>query len=492
MLPFIVAILVARIPCADPPGQKDRDHAWKLAQEMAEIKDVAEVFKKWDMGHLPHLRQKASETTARQKQASGMRAALENAIAKHPEDPEGYLILGNMALREGRVTEASLLYARTNELVAGLQDASRRQTVEVRLLSGLAAVAEARDRWAEAQSSLESLLKVLPAEKGGRSPARAQAINRLAWALFQQGEAQRALETARAAHLADPQATPVAEVTIARLYELFGGHANACKWMFAAIAKAPDHLPTRLAVARWALETNQMDLAQGHADKALQIDPQSVGAKVLRGWIALWQEDYAAAEKHFEDARALDPGDFAASDGLALALCEQKDANKRNRALDVAVSNLGQQPTNFEAMSTYRPRFLWWDNDARRARSAVPIGNDADAVYCLARVFVSQGRKKEAQDLLRGVLMSTIRFAKRPDAMAELVALDPQAQRDIRADDTVVIAAEATVLRGESGSTTPLPVGTLVRVQEVRGGLLRVELDEALRGTVPCNAVIKP
>jgi hypothetical protein len=76
--------------------------------------------------------------------------------------------------------------------------------------------------------------------------------------------------------------------------------------------------------------------------------------------------------------------------------------------------------------------------------------------------------------------------------MAELVALDPQAQRDIRADDTVVIAAEATVLRGESGSTTPLPVGTLVRVQEVRGGLLRVELDEALRGTVPCNAVIKP
>ena len=84
--------------------------------------------------------------------------------------------------------------------------------------------------------------------------------------------------------------------------------------------------------------------------KARKIDPQSSAACVCQGIVALVQKDYAAAEERFEVAHLQEPDDFAASNNLALALCEQKDKAKQRRALEYA-------NTTSSATRTTRPPF---------------------------------------------------------------------------------------------------------------------------------------
>ncbi|MGD0783717.1 MAG: ABC transporter permease subunit, partial [Candidatus Aminicenantales bacterium] len=162
-------------------------------------------------------------------------------------------------------------------------------------------------------------------------------MQRLGRALFQQGKAAEALKWLRKAKETDPANVLTPEAALARFYEQYGDHKNAVTWMEAALKKAPEDLPTRLVAAQWALETGQLDVADTHATKALrlaeeerkvaveatatQADARLLNAKILRGLVALFRKDFKAAEKFFEDAHLQSPGNFAAKNNLALALC---------------------------------------------------------------------------------------------------------------------------------------------------------------------------
>ena len=67
---------------------------------------------------------------------------------------------------------------------------------------------------------------------------------------------------------------------------------------------------------------------------------------ILRGVVALFEEDYPKAEEYFQLAHLQSPGNFAASNNLALALCEEvdpvtgkPDAAKLRRHLEFAKQN---------------------------------------------------------------------------------------------------------------------------------------------------------
>ncbi len=85
----------------------------------------------------------------------------------------------------------------------------------------------------------------------------------------------------------------------------------------------------------------------------MQLDAKSLRAKLLSGLIALFQKDYKAAELYFESAVLQSPKDSGASNNLALALIEQKDEAKRDRALQYAEANVQQYPKWAEGYSTY-------------------------------------------------------------------------------------------------------------------------------------------
>ena len=73
--------------------------------------------------------------------------------------------------------------------------------------------------------------------------------------------------------------------------------------MAEALKKAPKDSRTYLEVSMWALGIGQLDEARTEASEAIKLDPRSLEAKIIRGEIALYQKDYAAAERFSQDAQ---------------------------------------------------------------------------------------------------------------------------------------------------------------------------------------------
>ena len=88
-----------------------------------------------------------------------VRSYLEKAVVESSNDPEAYVIMGDIALREHRITEAEMLYQKAQSLMAKFNESEKRKDLlEPQILSGLAAVDEARENWSDAQKELEAWL----------------------------------------------------------------------------------------------------------------------------------------------------------------------------------------------------------------------------------------------------------------------------------------------------------------------------------------------
>ena len=130
-------------------------------------------------------------------------------------------------------------------------------------------------------------------------------------------------------------------------------------WFKAAVRMTPDDLTTRHVVALWAFDRGKLDLAKEQAEAALRIeaaDPARYGesfvGRGLRGMAALWEKDWQTAEVNFQKIILQSPADFVARNNLALALVEQDDSAKKQRALDYAEANARDNQNNADALST--------------------------------------------------------------------------------------------------------------------------------------------
>ena len=414
---------------------------------------------------------------AQANQAYLMRMALEKAIVSTPDDPEAYVIMGDIALQERRVTEAALLFEKAQKLLVAFQSAERKKIMEPQILSGLASVTEAREKWEEAQKYLESLLKLTPEAKDQAVP-----MVRLARALFQQKKATDAYTKLKDAYKADPTNVLTPQAALGRFYEQFGDPENAKKWMANALSNYPEDLRTRLVVGQWALETGKLAEAETHATKAKQLSATSLEAMVLRGIVALFKKDYATAEKEFTAAHLMSPDNFAATNNLALALCEQKDDQKKRQAVENATTNFRQYPKNAEAAST-----LGWtlykvgnlDQAEQAFRQAAQSGNlSQDTAYYIAQISYDRGRKEEAKNLLDAARegRSSLLDAARSPGLAGQAEQGPVAQ-------------EGRGRHEQEGQLTAAKFGSGLRSQS-RGGsgycrLARFVGPRATRGTGP-------
>jgi tetratricopeptide (TPR) repeat protein len=355
-----------------------------------------------------------------------VRTALEKAAIKAPDDPEAFVIMGEFAVQDHRVTDAALLFAKSQDMLKAFDKpaaAKRKENLNSRVLSGLAAVAEARGEWSVAQSYLEKLQASLPEKATGSE--KASVLQRQARAYFQQKKAKESLAKLRSAFAEDKANMLLPEAILARFYEEYGDPQNAKTWMDHAVQKDPDGLRTRLVAAEWALGRGDTKRALAEATKALSIDSGSLEAKIICGIVALFNKDYAKAEEHFQDAHLQSPSNFAAVNNLALALCEQRDAGKKRKAIEYAENNLKQnQQTQqtAEAASTlgwvyYRNEML---NQADQAlRIAARSGNlSPDTAYYIAQVQADLGNKADAKTLVKAALQSSRPFSMRPEAQA--------------------------------------------------------------------------
>jgi tetratricopeptide (TPR) repeat protein len=343
-------------------------------------------------------------------QAAEARAALEQAAAEYPEHPENYLLFGQLALREGRTTDAAVHFDKAAALADGDKwGADVKQRLRGEALLGLTSVAERRKDLKAAEAALAACLKL--------DPKNAKARERLGMNLFRQGQRDRAREELQQACKDDPK-LDAAAVTMGRLYNEAGDLKEAEKWLELAAGEGGQR--AHLVYADWLLARARPQEAKKQAEAAAKADPDSADVQFLRGLIAWHLHDFDEAEKIFIALHVASPGNFAASNNLALALAEQADAAKRRRGLELAQVNARLEPNSGEALSTlgracYRNGRLEEAEQALRASIATGSAS-SDTAYYLARVLSERGRVEEVKTLLKVALDAPGLFTYRKEA----------------------------------------------------------------------------
>ncbi len=349
------------------------------------------------------------------------RTALERAITNMPNDPDAYLLLGDLALRSRQNIEAGLLFEKVQSLTRAMKDPSPRfMAAKRRALAGLATVAEERRDWAAAQTHLEALI--------AEEPKNAAALQRFGRVLFMQKQKEElALEKLREAAKLD-ESLLSAEATLAQLYQEAGDVKNAGKWMLEAIKVNPRDAKTRVAAAQWSYEIGKLEQAEEQAKAAVTLDPGSLNCQLIRGAVALLRKDYKTAQEFLEKAHLQAPTNFSATNNLALALASQDNDAAKQLGLEYAQINSRVFPDQAEAFST-----LGWalyrlgrldEAEAHLSKAITMPRATPDTFYYLARIMLDRGRKDNARMLLQTPAMkSSGQYLTRKEAEALLEEL---------------------------------------------------------------------
>lgn len=354
------------------------------------------------------------------------RAELERTVKEVPNDPEPFLLFGEVAFQQRRFADAELAFRRAYELNSKF-DANplRKQNMEKRALSGMAGVAESREDWATAAKYLQPILS--------KDPSDVSNTTRMARALFEQDtnigdgkeQEREAYQLLIKLWEANPKQVRRPEITMGSMYQKAGNKPISAKLMKKASDQDKTGLQTQLTVARWALGSGDTALAVACAERAQQISPQSIEAKLVAGLTARYKKDYARARKILEAAHLQSPSNLAAMLQLAVVLVEgsefdQKVAFEYSQMATRAYPDVGT-PSGREASVTsawilYRAgRF----NEAQRTLQKALAGGSvsAESSYYAAQI-IHQNSPDVAKRLLNTALSGDGVFPARSDAEA--------------------------------------------------------------------------
>jgi tetratricopeptide (TPR) repeat protein len=367
------------------------DEAYKLLQEA--------VKKKPD---LPPARLMLARLMLRvnelQQQAH---ATLELAAAENPDHPQIYLSFGQLALAQGRVSDTILNCEKALALSAADRwTKEQKDEVRARAREGLAAAYENRRDWAAARTQLSALLESEPKNGNLRS--------RLAQALFFLDKPDDAFQELSQAVKDDPTSLNPPTVSMAKFWTMKGDSKMAREWLDKAIKAEGENPRVHLAYADWLLQQNEVDQSKIHVEAALKKKPDDVELKKLQGLIARIQKDLALAEKIFLGISNAAPGDFFASNQLALVLADQNDEGQQSRALQIAEGNAKRYERSAEAVATfgyvlYRNRRV---DDALKVLDAMIKGTGGqmspDTAYYIALCLKDKDKADDAKKILKG------------------------------------------------------------------------------------------
>jgi tetratricopeptide (TPR) repeat protein len=352
------------------------------------------------------------------------RRALEKAVRDDADDPEAFVIFGSAALQERRFTDADLLFQRAYDVCSKYaKNAERKKNLNIRALDGLAAVAEAREDHAKAESYLKQLAEA--------DPKNFNALLRLGRTMFLQKREEDAYKVFGDAYNIDKTKVPRPEVSMARLYQGSKDDTKAKGLMDLAKQRDPESLATRLAIAQWALETGRKADAEEALAAVVKIAPNDYQVLILQGIMARINADFPAAEKAFAAAHLLNPQDALVLNQLAIALVEQEGDEAKQRAVQYA-----QMAANFAGnRDPMRAResqvvFAWILTKLNRLPLAVQQlqiamrtgGVGEDIAYYAAKILFEAGQTEPALELLNRSLDDSKRLFPNRSVAQELRA----------------------------------------------------------------------
>ncbi len=320
---------------------------------MTHTQDVAgaiAVFKQRDFNQARELLEAAREADpelpparlllARMFLAAGQpvlaRAELERVMQEHPQEPEAFLIAGEIALGDRRYSDADLAFRKSAELTleAELSEYRKARTTS-RTRLGLARIAEQREDWATAAKLLQPIVD--------EDPNNSDTVLRLARCLIRQSGSQKSAYELLQKHWVYGDAkVQRPEVTMGLLYLEANEIEKSARMMKEAAKRGPTDAATQLSVATWALEQGDFVMAQQCADRAVAASNSSIESRLVMALVARYREDYETAKELLESVHLESPGNLAAVIELAIVLPNIK--GMENRGLQYAQLATKLQP----------------------------------------------------------------------------------------------------------------------------------------------------
>jgi tetratricopeptide (TPR) repeat protein len=170
--------------------------------------------------------------------------------------------------------------------------------------------------------------------------------------------------------------------------------------------------------------------AKADAEAIAKIDADGFGTNLLMGSIARVERKLPEAEHYFELAHLKSPGNFAATNSLALVLAEQPEEAKHRAALEFASINAEKYAQNPEAWSTLAWVFFRLErySDAERAmeRALSARTLHPDSAFYLGTMLERRGKLEDAQAVLEKALETPEAFAYRTEVTELLAKLKKQ------------------------------------------------------------------
>lgn len=404
------------------------------AEDQEKYRKALELFNKQDFsGSLDVLRDLAAGNPASRppriivalwfselQNPQAVRLSLEQATVESPEDPEAYFSLAEIALKDGSLTAAELLTLKGDEKLSKYTANPTRQKKLTRMSHTLKlSYANARQRWTDAQNAILGLIKL-----DGETAELDRLYARALFLQNQDDKARQALQ--RAEKLSNGEGLPT-DAAMAQLYAARGDKESAKASLNAALKAHPKSTPVLLLSISDALSENNLDAAWSLVQRLYQ-EEKSPDVLKTYGKVALFRSDFKSAEAAFQEAVRQNPLDTEATGGLALALCEQGDAEKNKRALQYAASNLQKQSNNRDYLAT-----LGWtlyksgqvDDAVKILQQSIADGQiNAASAYYFAVILNERGQQDVAKQLLEAALSTAPPFAKRDEAQKLLDSIN--------------------------------------------------------------------
>jgi RNA polymerase sigma factor (sigma-70 family) len=211
-----------------------------------------------------------------------LRSIMDLAAAENPNHPLIYLELAQIAILEGRNTEA-ILDCQTAIAFAAAPQWSAEQRKDVRSSTDrlLALARNRRGEWAFSRPELARLLEL--------SPKDVQLRQEFARTLLGMGEPDEAFRQLSQVYKEAPEVGRP-DLGMATLYAALEDTQNARKWFEKTIEEQPkswDSWEAHFKYGEWLLEQRDLPAARRHAETAVKLGPQKGGNPQVEGLLKL-------------------------------------------------------------------------------------------------------------------------------------------------------------------------------------------------------------
>lgn len=369
------------------------------------------------------------------------RLALQQAVIEQADDPEAYVLLASIAMRNGQLAEAQLCYDTAERLTEALPaKVARRTGLQAQIAAGQASVALARSRLAT-QNQLPALATQYDRaalaelqEWVAVEPENAAAHEQLAAAMFNQGDLEAATRSFNRARQLNP-ALPITGLRLAQLFLASGKRELALDHLQRAIASQPDNLNVRVSAAELFMAMNELEKAGPQLDQAAKLNEEDLATQRLQAQLLRFHGKWSEAAEKLQALSNLHPTDFEIANLLALTLSEMDTPEAHRRALSLAtVAAQRFEPNTREGLRA-RITLIWaayvsgrGDTSKQALQQMLTSGIQSnqlsgDEAFYLSRLLVEFGRPELALPLLNSSLSRTGSFPKRAASEALLAQL---------------------------------------------------------------------